>query len=48
MAGFLPTFSAVKAGKKALLANKESLVMAGSIFTVAVKQHNATLLPDRA
>lgn len=44
-AGLLPTLSAVKAGKKVLLANKESLVMAGSIFMAAVKQHNATLLP---
>jgi len=44
-AGLLPTLSAVKAGKKVLLANKESLVMAGSIFMQAVKQHQATLLP---
>ena len=44
-AGLLPTLSAVKAGKKVLLANKESLVMAGSIFMGAVKQHSATLLP---
>ena len=44
-AGLLPTLSAVKAGKKVLLANKESLVMAGSIFMGAVKQHGATLLP---
>ncbi|MGB2102256.1 MAG: 1-deoxy-D-xylulose-5-phosphate reductoisomerase [Porticoccaceae bacterium] len=44
-AGLLPTLSAVKAGKKVLLANKESLVMAGSIFMSAVEQYNATLLP---
>jgi 1-deoxy-D-xylulose-5-phosphate reductoisomerase len=44
-AGLLPTLSAVKAGKKVLLANKESLVMAGSIFMSAVKQYGATLLP---
>jgi len=44
-AGLLPTLSAVKAGKKVLLANKESLVMAGSIFMSAVNRHKATLLP---
>lgn len=44
-AGLLPTLSAVKTGKKVLLANKESLVMAGSIFMSAVKRHKATLLP---
>jgi 1-deoxy-D-xylulose-5-phosphate reductoisomerase len=44
-AGLLPTLSAVESGKKVLLANKESLVMAGSIFMAAIKQHGATLLP---
>ena len=44
-AGLLPTLSAVESGKKVLLANKESLVMAGSIFMSAVKQNGATLLP---
>ena len=44
-AGLLPTLAAVQAGKKVLLANKESLVMAGSIFMDAVKQYKATLLP---
>lgn len=44
-AGLLPTLSAVKAGKKVLLANKESLVMAGSIFMSAVNRYKATLLP---
>ena len=44
-AGLLPTLSAVNAGKKVLLANKESLVMAGPIFMAAVKKHGATLLP---
>ncbi|MDG1694091.1 MAG: 1-deoxy-D-xylulose-5-phosphate reductoisomerase [Porticoccaceae bacterium] len=43
--GLLPTLSAVESGKKVLLANKESLVMAGSIFMAAVKQNGATLLP---
>ena len=44
-AGLLPSLAAVKAGKKVLLANKEALVMAGSLFTKAVEQHGATLLP---
>jgi len=44
-AGLLPTLAAVNAGKKVLLANKESLVMAGGIFMQAVKASNATLLP---
>ena len=44
-AGLLPTLAAVKAGKKVLLANKESLVMAGSLFTRAVTESKATLLP---
>lgn len=44
-AGLLPTLAAVKAGKKVLLANKEVLVMAGGLFTRAVAEHKATLLP---
>lgn len=44
-AGLLPTLAAVKAGNKVLLANKESLVMAGSLFMDAVRQHEALLLP---
>ena len=44
-AGLLPTLEAAKAGKKILLANKESLVMAGPLFMSAVKQGGATLLP---
>ncbi|WP_158769147.1 1-deoxy-D-xylulose-5-phosphate reductoisomerase [Paraglaciecola sp. L1A13] len=44
-AGLLPTIAAVKAGKKVLLANKESLVMSGEIFMDAVREHNAQLLP---
>ena len=44
-AGLLPTLAAVKAGKKVLLANKEALVMAGGLFTQAVTDHKATLLP---
>ncbi len=44
-AGLLPTLAAVKASKKVLLANKEALVMSGSIFMQAVKESGATLLP---
>lgn len=44
-AGLLPTLAAVKTGKKVLLANKESLVMAGALFTSAVRESNAVLLP---
>ena len=36
-AGLLPTLSAVKAGKRVLLANKESLVTCGQLFIDAVK-----------
>jgi len=44
-AGLLPTLAAVKAGKKVLLANKESLVMAGKLLMDAVVNSCATLLP---
>jgi 1-deoxy-D-xylulose-5-phosphate reductoisomerase len=44
-AGLLPTLAAVKTGKKVLLANKEALVMAGGLFTRAVAEQGATLLP---
>jgi 1-deoxy-D-xylulose-5-phosphate reductoisomerase len=44
-AGLLPTLSAVKAGKRVLLANKEALVMAADVFMNAVTLHKATLLP---
>jgi 1-deoxy-D-xylulose-5-phosphate reductoisomerase len=44
-AGLLPTLAAVKSGKKVLLANKESLVMSGSLFIEAANQFKAQLLP---
>lgn len=44
-AGIRPTFAAARSGKLVLLANKETLVMAGRIFMDLVKQHHATLLP---
>lgn len=43
--GLAPTLAAARAGKRVLLANKESLVMAGSLFMDAVKQGGAELLP---
>lgn len=44
-AGLLATLAAVKAGKRVLLANKESLVMSGALFMRAVRDHGAELLP---
>jgi 1-deoxy-D-xylulose-5-phosphate reductoisomerase len=44
-AGLAPTLSAVKAGKKVLLANKEALVMAGGVFMGEVDRCGAALLP---
>ena len=44
-AGLMPTLAAVKAGKKVLLANKESLVMSGDLFIQAANQYNAQVLP---
>ncbi|WP_339339173.1 1-deoxy-D-xylulose-5-phosphate reductoisomerase [uncultured Oceanicoccus sp.] len=44
-AGLVPTMAAVEAGKKVLLANKESLVMAGHLLMQAVERSGATLLP---
>lgn len=45
IAGLRPTLAAARAGKKLLLANKESLVTAGPIFMDAVRAGGATLLP---
>ena len=44
-AGLRPTLAAARTGKKILLANKETLVMAGRVFMETVRRHNATLLP---
>lgn len=44
-AGLPPTLAAADAGKKILLANKESLVMAGQLFMDAVKASGSVLLP---
>jgi 1-deoxy-D-xylulose-5-phosphate reductoisomerase len=45
IAGLRPTLAAASAGKKILLANKESLVTAGGLFMDTVRGHGATLLP---
>ena len=44
-AGLRSSLAAARAGKRVLLANKESLVMSGAIFMDAVREHGATLLP---
>jgi 1-deoxy-D-xylulose-5-phosphate reductoisomerase len=44
-AGLRSTLAAARAGKRLLLANKESLVMAGPLLIAAVKRAGATLLP---
>lgn len=44
-AGLAPTLAAARAGKRILLANKESLVMAGDVFLRACREGGATVLP---
>ena len=44
-AGLLPTLEAAKSGKRVLLANKEALVMSGSLFMQQVQAGGAELLP---
>ncbi|HEX8010346.1 MAG TPA: 1-deoxy-D-xylulose-5-phosphate reductoisomerase [Casimicrobiaceae bacterium] len=44
-AGLAPTLAAARAGKRILLANKETLVLAGGMFMAAVREGGATLLP---
>jgi len=44
-AGLLPTMAAIESGKAVAIANKEPLVMAGSLMTAAARRHNAPLLP---
>ncbi|MDH4235183.1 MAG: 1-deoxy-D-xylulose-5-phosphate reductoisomerase, partial [Gallionella sp.] len=42
-AGLQPTLAAARAGKRILLANKETLVMAGNVFMDAVRDSGAVL-----
>ncbi len=44
-AGLMPTMAAANSGKKILLANKETLVMAGELVDKAEKKSNAILIP---
>ncbi|NBB09878.1 1-deoxy-D-xylulose-5-phosphate reductoisomerase [Pseudomonas sp. SLFW] len=44
-AGLSSTLSAVRAGKKILLANKEALVMSGALFMQLVRESGATIMP---
>lgn len=44
-AGLMPTLAAIQNGKRVLLANKESLVMAGDLFMETAHRAGATLLP---
>ncbi len=44
-AGMPSSLAAVKAGKRIMLANKESLVLAGDLFMQAVADNNAELIP---
>ncbi|APZ94345.1 1-deoxy-D-xylulose-5-phosphate reductoisomerase [Fuerstiella marisgermanici] len=44
-AGLEPTWAAVDAGKRVALANKESLVVAGSVITQRAAETGATIIP---
>ena len=43
--GLKPTIAAIKAGKAVALANKETLVAAGSLIMPLARKHNAPILP---
>lgn len=44
-AGFIPTYKALKAGKKVALANKESLVVGGELIMNVIKESGGSLVP---
>ena len=44
-AGLKPTFAAIEAGKNIALANKETLVTAGSLFMDSIKKSGVQLMP---
>jgi len=44
-AGLLPTMASIETGKAVAIANKEPLVMAGSLMTAASRRHKAPILP---
>ena len=43
--GLLPTVAAIKAGKTIALANKETLVVAGSLITRLAREHGVSIVP---
>src|SRR5262245_35538394 len=43
--GFLPTYRALRLGRRVCLANKETLVMAGELMTQAASESGSELLP---
>ena len=44
-AGFLPTYAAIETGKRIALANKETMVMAGSLVMDCAKSSGTSILP---
>jgi len=44
-AGLLPTYSGIKAGRNVALANKETMVMAGSLVMAEARKHGVSILP---
>lgn len=44
-AGLIPTVEAIKRGRRIILANKETLVVAGEIITRLVREHHTALIP---
>ena len=44
-AGLEPALHTVQAGKRLLLANKESMVIAGELFRKAASEHDTTIIP---
>ena len=44
-AGLLPTYEAIKAGKHIALANKETMVMAGSLVMAEAEKQGVSILP---
>lgn len=45
ISGLKPTYSGIKKGKTILLANKETLITSGEIFTYSVKKYNSSIIP---
>ena len=43
--GLIPTYQAIKSGKKIALANKETLVVAGQLITELAKKHQSDIIP---